>query len=96
MALHQVPKIEFQDLKDEALAIRLAADLASKKALDELRSGDATSLPQSSSSSRQRIRDILQKQRQENEKRALEEKEVERKVSTAFDPSNRKLLWVFR
>merc|ERR1712241_1113163 len=56
-----------QDLKDEAMAIRLAADLASKKALEgggSRNSGmNSASKPPTSSSSRQRIRDILQKQR---------------------------------
>merc|ERR1711983_177748 len=82
-----------QDLKDEALAIRLAADIASKRALDDVtKSPNSTS---GSSSSRQRIRDILQKQREDQEKRK-DDQEVERKVSSAFDPSSRKLLWVFR
>merc|ERR1719510_81318 len=45
-----------EELKDEALAIRLASDIASKKALDEIKSPTSSS---SSSSSRQRIREIL-------------------------------------
>ena len=49
-----------------------------------------------SSSSRQRIRDILRKQREESERQTKVREEVERKVSSLFDPSNRKLLWVFR
>merc|ERR1712241_615200 len=56
-----------QDLKDEAMAIRLAADLASKKALEESSTGTPSgtaSRLSTSSSSRQRIRDILQKQRE--------------------------------
>ena len=82
-----------QDLKDEALAIRLAADVASKKALE-----DIPSVNSSTSSSRQRIRDILNKQREEQDKLRGSEnvQNVERKVSSAFDPSSRKLLWVFR
>ena len=84
----------FQDLKDEALAIRLAADLASKKAMENVKPTSTAS----ASSSRQRIRDILAKQREDQEKRTNEneELETERKISSAFDPSNRKLLWVFR
>merc|ERR1719510_2348349 len=82
-----------EELKDEALAIRLAADIASKKALDEIKSPTSSS----SSSSRQRIREILQKQREDHEKRSEENKyAVEEKVKSAFDPTNRKLLWVFR
>ena len=66
-----------QELKDEALAIRLAADIASKKALDEIKSPTSSS----SSSSRQRIREILQKQREDHEKRSEENKyAVEEKV----------------
>ena len=85
----------YQELKDEALAIRLAADIASKKALDEIKSPTGTG--SSSSSSRQRIREILQKQREDHEKRSEENKyAVEEKVKSAFDPTNRKLLWVFR
>jgi len=84
-----------EELKDEALAIRLAADIASKKALDEIKSPTGTG--SSSSSSRQRIREILQKQREDHEKRSEENKyAVEEKVKSAFDPTNRKLLWVFR
>ena len=82
----------FQDLKDEALAIRLAADIASKRALEDVTKSTTTT---SGSSSRQRIRDILQKQREDQDKRK-DDHEVERKVSSAFDPSSRKLLWVFR
>merc|ERR1719382_2219592 len=61
-----------EELKDEALAIRLAADIASKKALDEIKSPTGTG--SSSSSSRQRIREILQKQREDHEKRSEENK----------------------
>ena len=82
------------------MAIRLAADLASKKALEGSGSNNSgmnsASKPSTSSSSRQRIRDILQKQREESERQTKEREEVERKVSSSFDPSNRKLLWVFR
>lgn len=72
------------------MAIRLAADLASKKALEEIKS------PTGGSSSRQRIREILQKQREDQEKRVEEDRAVEQKAGSAFDPTNRKLLWVFR
>merc|ERR1712129_114799 len=96
-----------QDLKDEAMAIRLAADLASKKALEKNQTSSSlggTSGANSvsitplstSSSSRQRIRDILQKQREESERQNKEKEDVERKVSSSFDPSKNKLLWVFR
>ena len=44
-----------------------------------------------SSSSRQRIRDILQKQREESERQNKEKEDVERKVSSSFDPSKNKL-----
>jgi hypothetical protein len=81
-----------QELKDEAMAIRLTADLASKRALEDMKNN--SSVP---GSSRQRIRDILQKQREEQEKRSGEDKEAERKVSSAFDPTVRSgVLWVFR
>ena len=83
-----------QEIQDEALAIRLAADIASKKALEDLKT--TPSLPSSASSSRQRIREILQKQRQEGESRGVEDKETEKMASAAFDPSRSKLLWVFR
>ena len=81
------------------MAIRLAADLASKKALEESSTGTPSGMASrlsTSSSSRQRIRDILQKQREESERQTKEKEDVERKVSSSFDPSNRKLLWVFR
>jgi hypothetical protein len=74
------------------MAIRLTADLASKRALEDMKNN--SSVP---GSSRQRIRDILQKQREEQEKRSGEDKEAERKVSSAFDPTVRSgVLWVFR
>ena len=99
--------LQFQDLKDEAMAIRLAADLASKKALEKNQNSsshggasgaDSVSITplSTSSSSRQRIRDILQKQREESERQNKEKEDVERKVSSSFDPSKNKLLWVFR
>ncbi len=77
------------------MAIRLAADLASKKAMEDMKGGTST-LPSSTSSSRARIREILAKQRQEQETKQSDKEEAERKASAAFDPSNRKLLWVFR
>merc|ERR1712037_337643 len=90
-----------QDLKDEAMAIRLAADLASKKVMEKNQNtssqggtsgaNSVSITPLSTpSSSRQRIRDILQKQREESERQNKEKEDVERKVSSSFDPSKNK------
>ena len=72
------------------MAIRLSAELASKKALEEKRLGSA-------SSSRLRIREVLEKQRVQSQERASPQRQTG-ETRTPFGPtaSVNRQLWVFR
>ena len=78
------------DIKDEATAIRLSAEMATKKATEDLStySGGRTS------SSRQRIRELLDKQRVIDE--ARNDSNTDSKAPAAFKSDYGKMLWVFR
>ena len=78
------------DIKDEATAIRLAAEMASKKATDDV-SGYAGGR---TSSSRARIRELLDKQRVVDQVRKTSD--VDEKAQNAFKADYGKMLWVFR
>ena len=80
-----------EDIKDEATAIRLAAELATKKATEDLSTFSAGR----TSSSRQRIKELLDKQRVTDEARKTDSS-MEEKASQAFKPDYGKMLWVFR
>jgi hypothetical protein len=70
------------------MAIRLAAELASKKALDEYRA--------SASSSRLRIREILEKQRVQSLDRASPPRQTQASDRMPFGTTANRQLWVFR
>ena len=78
------------DIKDEANAIRLAAEMATKKVTEEISSygGGRTS------NSRQRIRELLDKQRVVDEARKTDN--IDEKAQNAFKSDYGKMLWVFR
>ena len=78
------------DIKDEANAIRLAAEMATKKATEDIASYGAGR----TSNSRQRIRELLDKQRVGEEARKVDN--IDDKAKTAFKGDYGKMLWVFR
>ena len=80
-----------EDIKDEATAIRLAAEMATKKATEERAAYGGGS----TSSSRQRIRELLNKQRVVDEARNTESS-TDETAQQAFKPDYGKMLWVFR
>ena len=79
-----------QEIRDEATAIRLAADIASKRAAVRI---SQTSVP--TSSSRQRIRELLAKQRLDEEP-AESSTASSVKAKDPFQPNLGKMLWVYR
>ena len=78
------------DIKDEATAIRLSAEMATKKATEDL----STYGGGRPSSSRQRIRELLDKQRVADE--ARKDNNIDDKAPAASKSDHGKMLWVFR
>ena len=83
-----VKPVLVQKLKDEATDIRLSAELASKKALEVTGSGPA-------SSSRLRIREVLERQRLHSLDRSATQT-VDTVESLPFGSGYNSRLWVFR
>lgn len=82
-----------EDIKDEATAICMAADLAARKAVDTVSYYGS----QRTSSSRQRIRELLDKQKREDERSRVGPL-IEQPLAQS-DPFKRdygRLLWLFR
>ena len=77
------------DIKDEANSIILAAELATKKATEDL-----SALGGRTSNSRARIRELLDKQRVVDD--ARKEQNIDEKAQNAFKSDYGKMLWVFR
>ena len=77
------------DIKDEANSIILAAELATKKATEEL-----TTIGGRTSNSRSKIRELLEKQRVVDD--ARKEQNMDEKAQNAFKSDYGKMLWVFR
>jgi len=77
------------DIKDEANSIILAAELATKKATEDL-----SVLGGRTSNSRARIRELLDKQRVVDD--ARKEQNIDEKAQNAFKSDYGKMLWVFR
>merc|ERR1712136_434531 len=77
------------DIKDEANSIILAAELATKKATEDL-----SSIGGRTSNSRSKIRELLEKQRVVDD--ARKEQKMDEKAQNAFKSDYGKMLWVFR
>ena len=77
------------DIKDEANSIILAAELATKKATE-----DISAIGSRTSSSRSKIRELLDKQRVVDD--ARKEQNMDEKAQNAFKSDYGKMLWVFR
>jgi hypothetical protein len=86
----------FQELKDEANAIRLSAELASKKALEENLLATSSSNRLQASSSRLRIREILEKQRVQSLDRSPSSQIIGSERTPFGHASPSRNLWVFR